>query len=103
MYPKLTAEEVKAMLEKGERVKLVDVREQEEWEEGHIPQARHIPMGEIPARLQELEDDEGPIVFVCRSGARSARVCDYLHERGYSVVNMTGGMLAWDGEVVGGR
>ncbi|WP_027409590.1 rhodanese-like domain-containing protein [Anoxybacteroides tepidamans] len=94
----ITAEELKQKLERGERLNLVDVREDEEVAQGMIPGAKHIKMGDIPNRLNEFNKDE-EYIFICRSGARSGNVCYYLQEMGYKVRNMVGGMLAWDGDV----
>ena len=93
----ITPEELKTKLENGEKLELIDVREEEEVEEGMIPQAKHIPMGEIPGRIDEL-DKEKEYIFICRSGRRSENVCLYLQELGYNVCNMIGGMMEWTGE-----
>lgn len=95
----ITPDEVKAKLENDETLYLIDVRENEEVAEGMIPEAVHIRIGEIPDHLNRL-DKENEYIFICRSGARSHRVCEYLAANGYpKVVNMTGGMLAWTGEL----
>ncbi|GAA3023990.1 rhodanese-like domain-containing protein [Actinokineospora globicatena] len=73
---------------------LLDVREQDEWDAGHAPTARHIPMGELVARLGELPAD-GEVYVICRSGGRSARVTQYLNGNGWDAVNVDGGMQAW--------
>lgn len=74
---------------------LVDVRELDEWDEGHIPGARHIPLGELPNRLCELPSDTD-LILVCRSGGRSAAATELLLRNGYSRArNLAGGMLAW--------
>lgn len=73
---------------------LLDVREDDEWRAGHAEGALHIPMSEIPARLDELPED-GDLVVVCRSGGRSARVVAWLGQHGYDAVNLDGGMGAW--------
>lgn len=73
---------------------LLDVRNPDEYCEGHIPGARLIPLGELPARLQELAQ-EREILCVCRSGNRSASAVRQLIASGYSAVNLGGGMLAW--------
>lgn len=93
----ITPEEVIAKLEQGEDFQIIDVREVDEWEAGHIAQAKLIPLGFLPHRLEELDQDR-PIVMVCRSGGRSHRATQYLQEMGYDVSNMVGGMLAWPGE-----
>lgn len=76
---------------------LVDVREDKEYAEGHIPNARHIPLGALPKRLKELEAAKSrPIVMNCRSGARSASACGILRKNGFEeVYNLRGGIKAW--------
>ncbi|HXW50513.1 MAG TPA: rhodanese-like domain-containing protein [Candidatus Acidoferrales bacterium] len=75
---------------------LIDVREQHEWDAGHLPDAKHIPMGEIPNRLADLPRNH-KLIFTCRSGNRSGAVKDYLvDEHGYTDVhNQLGGIIAW--------
>jgi rhodanese-related sulfurtransferase len=73
---------------------LLDVREDDEWASGHAPTAVHIPMGDVPTRVDEL-DRARRIVCACRSGNRSGRVTAWLRRQGFDAVNMTGGMQAW--------
>lgn len=80
----------------GDSVVLLDVREDDEWQRGHAPDARHIPMGDVPARLDDL-DREAELYVVCHAGGRSQRVAQYLVAQGYQAVNVSGGMLAWAG------
>lgn len=99
--PEITATELKARLDGGDNLTIVDVREPEEWEIGNLGDqgARLIPLGEIPARLNEL-DPEAEIVLQCRSGGRSAKALRYLKERGYTrLLNLKGGIVAWSDEV----
>jgi adenylyltransferase/sulfurtransferase len=99
--PEITPTELKARLDRGDRITLVDVREPFEWDIANLgPQgARLIPMGEIPARFAELDPAE-EIVLQCRSGGRSAKVLEYLREQGYPrLLNLRGGILAWSDEV----
>jgi rhodanese-related sulfurtransferase len=77
-------------------VVLLDVREDDEWQRGHAPGALHIPMGQIPARLDEI-DPAAKLFVVCQAGGRSQRVSQYLARNGYAPVNVSGGMLAWAG------
>ncbi len=79
-------------LNEGSRI--LDVREDYEWEAGHIAGALHIPLDQIPARLDELDPDED-LNIICRTGGRSSRATIWLGENGYSAVNVTGGMGAW--------
>lgn len=95
----ITTAELAQKLDNKEPLYLIDVREHEEVATGMIPTAQHIPMGEIPAVLDQL-DKETPYIFICRSGNRSGQVCLFLQEQGYDVTNMVGGMLEWTGEIV---
>jgi len=95
----ITPEEVKTKLENEETLYLIDVREDEEVAEGMIPEAVHIRMGDIPEHLEQLDKDIEYII-ICRSGNRSGKVCKYLMFQGYEkVLNMSGGMLKWTGEI----
>lgn len=93
----ITTDELKAKLEAGEKLELIDVREDEEVAAGMIPGAKHIRMGTIPDNLDYFNKDK-EYIFICRSGNRSGHVCHYLQEQGYKVRNMVGGMLNWQGE-----
>jgi phage shock protein E len=76
-------------------VVVLDVREQWEYDEAHIPGVVHLPMNDIPANLDQIPQDLTVIVS-CRSGNRSSQVTDFLREQGYeNVHNMEGGILAW--------
>ncbi len=73
---------------------LVDVREQDEWDAGHAPNAIHIPLGEVPSRLDELPEGN-PLPIICRSGNRSGRAVQWLEGQGFDVANVAGGMKQW--------
>jgi rhodanese-related sulfurtransferase len=77
---------------------ILDVREDKEFSAGHIPKARHIPLGQLAGRLQELEKFKTkPILVTCRSGQRSARACGMLKKAGFETVyNQAGGIIAWE-------
>ena len=91
----MTAAEVKETLPARH---IIDVREVDEVAEGKIPGAIHIPLGLLEFRMQEL-DKSTEYTMVCRSGGRSGRAAQLLESHGYKVVNMAGGMLAWDGPI----
>ena len=76
---------------------IVDVREPNEWAAGHAPNAIHIPLGELPSRLDELPDTDDTVAIVCRSGGRSSRAVAWLTQQGFDVANVEGGMRAWQG------
>lgn len=77
-----------------EAVVLLDVREAGEWIEGHAPDALHIPMVDVPARVDEIDID-AQVYVVCRSGGRSITVVTYLNDIGFDAVTVNGGMVAW--------
>jgi rhodanese-related sulfurtransferase len=80
----------------GRNTVLLDVREDDEWQRGHAADALHIPMGQVPGRLAEIDAD-AELYVICHAGGRSLRVAKYLQQHGYRPVNVNGGMLAWSG------
>jgi rhodanese-related sulfurtransferase len=93
-----TADELKCMLQDGQ-IKVIDVRTEEEYQEGHIPNIPLHPMQTLPEWMEELNPDAS-YVFVCRSGTRSQRVAQFLKQNGFAhVANYNGGMLGWTGDV----
>ena len=74
---------------------VLDVREDDEWVHGHVEGATHIPMGQVPARLDDVPEAD-PLYVVCRGGGRSARVAAWLNQNGYDAVNVAGGMGDWE-------
>ncbi|MCW1249699.1 rhodanese-like domain-containing protein [Acaricomes phytoseiuli] len=73
---------------------ILDVRKDQEWAEGHIEGALHIPLDHLPARFAELDPDQDTYIL-CRTGGRSFRASQWLAAQGYSVFNIAGGMGAW--------
>ena len=96
----ITVSELKQRMDAGTAPKTIDVREIHEYETDHIT-PDHIPMGEVPGRIGELEayrDQE--LVICCRSGGRSGHITNFLRGQGFSNVrNLTGGMLAWQANI----
>ena len=91
-YGTVSAPQAAALADGG--AVLLDVREPQEWQAGHAPRARHIPLGQIARRAGELPKGRA-VVTVCRSGARSARAAALLAADGREVSNLAGGMHAW--------
>ena len=99
--PEIDPAELKARLDRGDRLTIIDVREPHEWDIANLEPlgARLIPMNEIPERIGEIDSSE-EIVLQCRSGARSARVLEYMREHGFERLhNLRGGINAWSEEV----
>jgi adenylyltransferase/sulfurtransferase len=95
----IDALEVKKLIDSGRSFVLIDVREPHEYQICNIPQARLIPLGELPKRVHEL-DSADEFVLHCKSGMRSAKACDFLRQAGFKKVkNMKGGILAWSDKV----
>lgn len=92
--PKLTVAEVNEKLKFGKHPLVVDVRQPEEFRQGHIASAKLIPLNELRKRMGELPKGR-EIVCVCASGSRSASAAKMLMKEGYTVFDMQGGMLAW--------
>jgi molybdopterin/thiamine biosynthesis adenylyltransferase/rhodanese-related sulfurtransferase len=97
--PTITAAELRAKLDHKEKFVLVDVREPYEYEICNIPGSKLIPLGELPARLSEL-DSADDIVLHCKVGGRSAKALRVLQEAGFRKLNnLQGGITAWSDEV----
>jgi rhodanese-related sulfurtransferase len=90
--PEIAIDEAMSRVEAG--TLLLDVREQDEWDAGHAPDALFIPLSELGERLGEVPADAA-VVVVCRSGMRSLRATGALRSHGVDAVSVTGGMQAW--------
>jgi sulfur-carrier protein adenylyltransferase/sulfurtransferase len=91
--------EVKAKIDRGDPFVLIDVREPHEYQICSIPQAKLIPLGDLPKRVNEL-DSASEIIAHCKSGMRSAKAVEFLKQAGFRKVrNMKGGILAWSDKV----
>jgi rhodanese-related sulfurtransferase len=77
-----------------EHASILDVREEYEWAAGHVEGALHIPLDQLPERLDELDPD-CDLFVICRTGGRSFRAVQWLIGQGYTAVNVAGGMDMW--------
>lgn len=95
--PSISVDQLPEQLPEG--TVLLDVREDDEWAAGHVEGAVHVPMNQLPQRLQfdpgPLTPD-APLLVVCKVGGRSAQVVAWLVRQGYDATNLTGGLLAWE-------
>ena len=93
--PEMTVEELKARLDRGEAVNILDVREPNEVQICRIEGSTVIPLAQLPSRASELDPDQELIVH-CKMGGRSAQAVAFLRQRGFSkAYNLAGGILAW--------
>jgi rhodanese-related sulfurtransferase len=92
MATEVTIDDLENAIAEGKFV--VDVREDHEFEAGHVPNARHIPLSNVADRTAELPQDE-QIWLICQGGVRSMKAADYLLAQGFDVVSVAGGTGAW--------
>ena len=90
----VTPTAVRGRLDAGADLVLLDVREADEVAHCRIAGAVHIPMGDVPARLSELDPDRDLVVY-CHHGVRSAAVANFLRQQGFKAVNLEGGVDQW--------
>ena len=89
-------QEVAEMLRAPERPVVIDLREPNEWNLGHLPGALHIPRGRLESQIEARVKRDQPVVVYCQGGSRSALAADTLREMGYEhVVSMAGGFRDW--------
>jgi len=96
----ITSTELKQRLDKGDDIQLIDVREDSEVAIARIPNSIHIPLGQVLARMNEIDQTRETVVH-CKMGGRSARAIDALQRSGYSgkLINLKGGIIGWSNEV----
>ena len=91
----ISTTELRDMNHEDGKTIFVDVREQSEWDEGHIAWFRHIPLSQVKEHLNEFLAFE-KVVFICKSGGRSGQACDMCRDAGIpTAYNVVGGMDAW--------
>lgn len=97
----MTATELQAMLSSGVTPVMIDVREDNELKHGMIDGAIHIPMNDVPGRMEEFSPyKDKSVVLICRSGKRSAQVGQFMEHIGFTdVINLDGGMNSWAADV----
>jgi rhodanese-related sulfurtransferase len=91
--PEVTVEDLAAARDAGP-VPLIDVRQPEEYEAGHVPGAKLIPLADVVARTGEVPA-EGPVYVICGTGVRSQRAADFYRTRGIEAYSVAGGTKAW--------
>ena len=92
--PSVSAADLSEKLKNGKKPLVVDVRQPEEYRQGHIQGSKLIPLGQLSGRLKELPKNK-EIVLVCATGSRSRSATKMLVREGYEAVNMNGGMMSW--------
>jgi adenylyltransferase/sulfurtransferase len=96
----ITASDLKGLMDAGEDIQLIDVRQPDEYAFAKIDGAKLIPLGEIMARRGELDESKETVIH-CKMGGRSAKAIELLEQSGYkgSLKNLAGGITAWSNEV----
>jgi adenylyltransferase/sulfurtransferase len=96
----ITATELKARLDKGDDLQIIDVREPNEYEVARLKESKLIPLGQIVNRKAEIDESRETIVH-CKLGGRSAKAIEALQRAGFTgrLVNLKGGITAWSNEV----
>ncbi|MDC0145387.1 rhodanese-like domain-containing protein [bacterium] len=95
----ISVQSLNKKINNNEKISLIDVREDEELKISKISQSIHIPMKTIPDNLNQISSDK-TIIIMCKTGGRSAQVCEYLSNQGYSnVYNLKGGIISWALEI----
>ena len=92
----ISVDELRHRIAQGEAGQLMDVRRPGEWQAGHIPQARHLPLNQLAERAAEIDHDR-PVTAICAGGYRSSIATSLLEQRGFArIINVVGGMTAWN-------
>lgn len=94
MAKEVTIDELEQAIAQGAHV--VDVREQDEFDAGHVPNAHHIPLNTVSDRVSEIPEGE-TVWLICQGGVRSMKAANYLEAQGYNVVSVAGGTGSWIG------
>lgn len=95
MIREIDSRDLKARLDAGEDIELLDIRSDAELMQGILPNSRHLPMHLIPLQMRDFPKDKD-IILYCRSGARSYHACSFLLREGVSnVINLRGGIIDW--------
>jgi sulfur-carrier protein adenylyltransferase/sulfurtransferase len=98
--PEITATELKQRMDNGDDIQLIDVREADEVAIASIPNAVHIPLGQVMARASEIDPNRETVIH-CKMGGRSAKAIEALKRSGFTgnLINLKGGITAWSNEV----
>ena len=91
----IDAGQLKLLIENKKAI-IIDVREDFEYRNGHVPGAKNLPLSQLEEKYQDITDGN---YIICQSGARSARACQYLLAKGIETINISGGTSAWDGQL----
>lgn len=95
MVKEIEASELKARLDAGDDIEILDIRSAGEVAQGILPNSEHVPMHLIPLKINDFSKEKD-IILYCRSGARSYHACSYLEQQGiHNVINLRGGIIAW--------
>lgn len=95
-YSEISVSDFAEIYSQADSVFLIDVRETDEYIDGHVPGAIHIPLNEVPQRVDEFRHPQGGVTYViCKAGGRSANACEYLSQHSIQLINIAGGTMGW--------
>ena len=95
-YSEISVSDFADLFSQSPDVFLIDVRETDEYISGHVPGAIHIPLNEVPQRVDEFRNPTGAARFViCKAGGRSASACEYVSQFSIETINIAGGTMGW--------
>jgi rhodanese-related sulfurtransferase len=92
----IDVKEIDALLGK---INLIDIREPNEYRSGHLPTAKNVPMNNILSETEKYLDKSKEYHIICQSGARSSRTCGILKDKGFNIINVTGGTGRYNGKL----
>jgi rhodanese-related sulfurtransferase len=97
---RISNKELKELIEltTNQSVSIIDVREAEEFMDGHIASAKNVPLSTLPQAMKELDPEQAHYV-ICQHGVRSEHACSFLENYGYNVISVSEGMSVWNGQV----
>ncbi len=96
MIKEINSYDLKNKMQNGEDIVLIDVREVDEWNAGHIPSAEFMPLSTFNEGYKILNNKNAEIILQCRSGVRSLRAAQFLEAQGFTnLTNLAGGILGW--------
>lgn len=95
-YSEISVSDFAELFSQSQELFLIDVRETDEYISGHVPGAIHVPLNEVPNRVDDFRNPNGGVTYViCKAGGRSASACEYVSQFSIETINIAGGTMGW--------